>query len=60
MDKEILENLITVDGCLKGHDLHDKIIVASAITLECPIITVDPIIIEFVGNGEGKIPKVLN
>jgi len=60
IDKEVLENLIAVDGCLKGHDLHDKIVVASAMTLECPIITVDDKIIEFVGNGEGKIPRVLN
>lgn len=60
IDQEILENLLDVDGCLKEHDLHDKIVVASAMTLECPIITVDPKIIEFVGSGERKIPKVLN
>ena len=60
IDQEILENLLTVDGCLAEHDLHDKIVVASAMTLECPIITVDYKIIEFVGNGDGKIPDVLN
>lgn len=60
IDQEVLENLLTVGGCLAKHDLHDKIVVASAITLECPIITVDHKIIEFVGNGEGKIPEVLN
>lgn len=60
IDQEVLENLLTVDGCLAKHDLHDKIVVASAMTLECPIITVDPKIIEFVGNGERKIPKVFN
>ena len=60
IDQEVLENLLTVDGCLAEHDLHDKIVVASAMTLECPIITVDPKIIEFVGNGDGKIPDVLN
>lgn len=60
IDQEILENLLAVKGCLLEHDLHDKIIVASAITLECGIITVDPKIIEFVGNGEGKIPRVFN
>ncbi len=60
LDQEVLENLLTVDGCLAQHDLHDKIVVASAITLECPIITSDHKIIEFVGNGERKIPKVLN
>jgi PIN domain nuclease of toxin-antitoxin system len=60
IDQEVLENLLAVDGCLAEHDLHDKIVVASAMTLECPIITVDNKIIEFVGSGKGKIPNVLN
>ncbi|GBD95143.1 hypothetical protein BMS3Bbin05_00350 [bacterium BMS3Bbin05] len=60
IDQEVLENLLIVDGCLATHDLHDKIVVASAITLECSIITVDHKIIEFVGKGERKIPNVLN
>ncbi len=60
IDQEVLENLLTVDGCLAEHDLHDKIVVASAMTLECPIITVDHKIIEFVGSGKRKIPNVLN
>jgi PIN domain nuclease of toxin-antitoxin system len=60
IDQEVLENLLTVDGCLAEHDLHDKIVVASAMTLECPIITVDHKIIEFVGSGKSKIPNVLN
>ena len=55
-----MENLLDVDGCLTEHDLHDKIVVASAMTLECPVITVDHKIKEFVGNGERKIPKVFN
>ena len=60
IDQEVLENLLTVDGCLAEHDLHDKIVVASAMTLECSIITYDHKIIEFVGNGERKIPKVFS
>jgi PIN domain nuclease of toxin-antitoxin system len=60
IDQEVLENLLTVDGCLAEHDLHDKIVVASAMTLECSIITFDQKIIEFVGNRESKIPKVFN
>ncbi|MDU9050758.1 MAG: hypothetical protein Q3M30_18065 [Candidatus Electrothrix sp. Rat3] len=59
IDQEVLENLLAVDGCLAKHDLHDKIVVASAITLECPIITFDERIIEFVENGTKKIPKVI-
>ncbi len=60
IDQEVLENLLDVDGCLAEHDLHDKIVVASAMTLACPIITVDTKIIEFVGNGKRNIPKVFN
>ncbi|MCI5138746.1 MAG: type II toxin-antitoxin system VapC family toxin [Candidatus Electrothrix sp. AR1] len=60
IDQEVLENLLIVDGCLAKHDLHDKIVVAAAITLECPIITFDERIIEFVENGTKKIPKVIN
>ena len=60
LDQEVLENLLTVDGCLAEHDLHDKIVVASAITLECPLITSDDEIIKFVGKGEKSIPKVFN
>ena len=57
IDQEVLENLLTVDGCLAEHDVHDKIVVASAITLECAIITVDEKIIEYVESGKRKIPK---
>lgn len=60
IDQEVLENLLTVDGCLAEHDLHDKIVVASAITLECKIITLDQKIVEFVGSGKGKIPEAFH
>ncbi|MCI5130469.1 MAG: type II toxin-antitoxin system VapC family toxin [Candidatus Electrothrix sp. EH2] len=60
IDQEILENLLIVNGCLAKHDLHDKVVVASAITLECPIITFDERIIEFVENETRIIPKVIN
>lgn len=45
IEREVLENLfiISID-----HDLHDKIILASAIMLNCPLITFDRIIIEYV------------
>ena len=60
IDQEVLGNLVHVDGCLAEHDLHDKIVVASAMTLECPIITVDLKIIRFVQERPGKISGVLN
>ena len=52
--------MLAVDGCLAEHDLHDKIVVASALTLECSIITFDQKIIEFVGEEGKNIPKVIN
>ncbi len=60
IDQEVLENLLTVDGILANHDLHDKIVVASALTLECNIITFDDKIIEFVRSRNCKIGKVVN
>ncbi len=59
LDEEVLGNLFNVGGCLRTHELQDKIIVASAMTLECPIITNDPKIIEFVGSGNNKISRVV-
>lgn len=41
IDKEVLENVTKIGGVLASHDLHDKIVVATAIALECPIITSD-------------------
>ncbi len=38
----------TKNGDLENHDMHDKIIVASAMSLECPIITMDEEIIKYV------------
>jgi len=60
IDKELLENLMKVEGYLENHELHDKIVVAAAMTLECPLITFDSKIIKFVEDGEEKIPYILN
>ena len=60
IDQEVLENLLAIDGCLQEHDLHDKIVVASAMTLKCPIITSDPEIIKFVASATSPIPRALN
>jgi predicted nucleic acid-binding protein len=59
LDREVLENLIRIDGTLNNHEMHDKIILASAITLQCPLITTDPCIIEYVRNSH-IIPATLN
>lgn len=47
IDKEILELTLGLGGALKDHEINDKIIVSSAIALECPLITTDTIIRNF-------------
>jgi len=48
IDREVLENLIHIGGNLKKHDLHDKLVLSSAISLEAPLITTDGPVIEYV------------
>ena len=56
IEKEVLENLLVIN--IK-HDIHDKIILASALMLECPIITYDRVIIKYVSKT-GKIPATIS
>lgn len=59
IDREVLENLIHIGGNLKNHDLHDKLVLASAIGLESPLITTDNDVINYVSK-EKPIPGTLN
>jgi len=59
IDKEVLENLILIGGNLKKHDLHDKLVLDSAMTLESPLITTDGPVIEYVYKRK-VIPGTLN
>ena len=54
-DKEVLHSLIIINPFLQNHDLHDKLILASALTLEASLITSDEIIIECVQNNNIKL-----
>ncbi|MEI7636578.1 MAG: PIN domain-containing protein [Syntrophus sp. (in: bacteria)] len=58
IDKEVIENLQQIGGNLLHHDIHDKLIVASAMMLNCPIITTDSAIMEYV-KGNQAIPSVI-
>ncbi len=58
-DREVLENLIYITGDLENHDLHDKIILATAMTLESPLITTDKKLIEYV-NQSKVVPRTLS
>jgi predicted nucleic acid-binding protein len=59
IEREVLENLLKIGGSLEDHEIHDKIILASAMMLECSLITIDPAIVEYV-NQTKVIPSVIN
>lgn len=59
IEQEVLENLLHIGGNLLYHDVHDKIILASAIMLNCPLITTDQEIIRYVKETQ-VIPKTIN
>jgi PIN domain nuclease of toxin-antitoxin system len=58
IDQEVLENLLSIEGCLKDHEMNDKIVVASAITLQCSIMTADSKIREYVKH-DSRIPRTI-
>lgn len=59
IEQEVLENLLRIGDNLSNHDINDKLIVASAMMLRCPIITTDPEIIKYVKSSR-IIPSVIN
>ena len=59
IEKEVLENLINIRGSLANHEINDKIILASAMMLNCPLITNDQSIIDYV-NENSVIPSIIN
>lgn len=59
IEREVLENLHQIGGNLSHHDIHDKLIVASAMMLNCPIITTDSEIMKYVEENDA-IPSVIS
>ncbi|MCX6380144.1 MAG: hypothetical protein NT023_11835 [Armatimonadetes bacterium] len=59
IDDEVMEHLVQLDGVMIGHDLHDKIILASAMVLECPLISTDTHIRNYVATSD-VIPRVIH
>lgn len=57
IDREVLENLLQISGTLKDHDLHDRLILASAMSLDAPLITTDRKIIRYVRDNR-VVPSV--
>ncbi|MEX2633668.1 MAG: PIN domain-containing protein [Balneolales bacterium] len=55
IDIEVMMEVLKIDDSLKNHEVNDKIIVASAISLNCPIITTDTSIIKFSENSRNNL-----
>jgi predicted nucleic acid-binding protein len=48
IEREVLDNMLAIGGELANHEVHDKLILASAMMLQCPLITSDEKVIKFV------------
>jgi len=59
IDKEVLHELLSIAGLLENHDLHDKIVLASAMSLGCKLITSDAKLIQYVEETQ-IVPEVIN
>lgn len=59
IEKEVLENLMCIEDELESHDIHDKLILASAMMLQCSLITTDTKITAYV-NSTHIIPAAIN
>jgi hypothetical protein len=58
LEREVVENILLIDRSLESQDIHDKIVLASAMMLKCPLITTDSSIIDYVSRNNA-IPGVL-
>ncbi len=59
-EKEVLENFIQLEDDIINLENHDKIILASAMMLECPLITNDRKIIRYVNKHKNVIPGIIS
>ena|ERR1700681_2817819 len=57
IEQEVLETLLTIGAPLDKHEIHDKIILASAISLGCSLITSDSAIASYVEKT--SLPSVV-
>lgn len=58
IDEEVLSALIKIGGNLSNHEINDKLVLASAIVLNCPLISSDGEIKKYV-DATGAIPRVI-
>ena len=59
IEREVLDNLLLIGDSMSGHEIHDKIILASAMMLDCPLITIDTKIIDYVDKHR-VIPRIVS
>jgi len=55
LDREVLENLVTIGDNLLRHELHDKLIVATARILKATLITTDSAIQRYAKNPQSGL-----
>ena len=48
IEQEVMENILQIRDELSDHDIHDKIVLASAMMLNCTLITTDGPIIDYI------------
>jgi PIN domain nuclease of toxin-antitoxin system len=58
IDKEALEKVMLIGGSLARHDLHDRLVLACAMTVEAELLTTDDSVAEYV-RSTGILPGVL-
>jgi len=58
IDREVLGNLLKIGGRLARHDLHDRLVLACAMSLDAPLFTTDEEVTKYVEES-GAIPGVL-
>ena len=59
IEREVLDNLLLIGDSMSDHEIHDKIILASAMMLNCPLITIDTKIINYVDEHR-VIPRIVS
>lgn len=50
LEREVIEEFIGIDDSIEALEHNDKLILAAAMQLSCPIITIDPKIISYVNK----------
>jgi predicted nucleic acid-binding protein len=58
IEREVLEHMMNIGAELANHEVHDKLILASAMMLQCPLITSDDKVIKFVKKYQ-VIPSIV-